>query len=164
MISGSSASLKPSVYFWNFLVHILLKPSLKDFENNLTSIWSDWRFTVVWTCFGIALLWDCNENWPFPVLWPLLIFQTCWHIECSTITASSFKTLNSSAGIPSPPLALLIVRRDHFTSHCWMSDSRWVNTSSWLSWSLDLCFHSSFVYSCHLFLISSHGLPWWIRW
>ena len=29
---------------------------------------------VVWTFFGIALLWDWNENWPFPVLWPLLSF------------------------------------------------------------------------------------------
>ena len=31
--SGSSASLKPSLYIWTFLVHILLKPSLKDFEH-----------------------------------------------------------------------------------------------------------------------------------
>ena len=29
---------------------------------------------VVWAFFGIALLWDWNENWPFPVLWPLLSF------------------------------------------------------------------------------------------
>ena len=29
---------------------------------------------VVWTFFGIALLWDWNENWPFPVLCPLLGF------------------------------------------------------------------------------------------
>ena len=31
-------------------------------------------FTVVWVFFGIAFLWDWNENWPFPVLWPLLSF------------------------------------------------------------------------------------------
>ena len=29
---------------------------------------------VVWAFFGIAFLWDFNENWPFPVLWPLLSF------------------------------------------------------------------------------------------
>ena len=29
---------------------------------------------VVWAFFGIAFLWDWNENWPFPVLWPLLSF------------------------------------------------------------------------------------------
>ena len=28
----------------------------------------------LWMFFGIALLWDLNENWPFPVLWPLLSF------------------------------------------------------------------------------------------
>ena len=31
LISGSSASLKPSLYIWKFLVHILLKTGLKDF-------------------------------------------------------------------------------------------------------------------------------------
>ena len=32
LIIGSSASLKPSLYIWKFLVHVLLKPSLKDFK------------------------------------------------------------------------------------------------------------------------------------
>ena len=31
-------------------------------------------YAVVWAFFGIAFLWDWNENWPFPVLWPLLSF------------------------------------------------------------------------------------------
>ena len=31
------------------------------------------------------------------------ISQICWYIECSTFTASSFRILNSSTGIPSPP-------------------------------------------------------------
>ena len=35
LISASSAFSKPSLYIWKFLVHILLKPSLKDFENYL---------------------------------------------------------------------------------------------------------------------------------
>ena len=34
LISDSSASLKPSLCIWKFLVHVLLKPSLKDFEHN----------------------------------------------------------------------------------------------------------------------------------
>ena len=29
---------------------------------------------VVWTFFGIALLLNWNEHWPFPVLWPQLSF------------------------------------------------------------------------------------------
>ena len=32
LISGSSAFLKSSLYIWKFSVHVLLKPSLKDFE------------------------------------------------------------------------------------------------------------------------------------
>ena len=37
-ISGSFAFSKPSLYIWKFLVRILLKSSLKDFEHNLTSM------------------------------------------------------------------------------------------------------------------------------
>ena len=37
------------------------------------------------------------------------VFQICWHIKCSTFTASSFRIWNSSTGIPSPPLALFAV-------------------------------------------------------
>ena len=36
LISGSSAFSKSSLYMWKFLVHLLLKPSLKDFEYYLT--------------------------------------------------------------------------------------------------------------------------------
>ena len=38
LITGSFAFSKLSWYIWKFLVHILLKPSLKDFEHNLTSM------------------------------------------------------------------------------------------------------------------------------
>ena len=85
------------------------------------------------------------------------VFQICWHIDCSTFTASSFKIWNSSIGILSPPLALFVVMlpKAHLTSHSRMSGSRWVITPSWLcgSWRSFLC--SSSVYSCYLFLISS---------
>ena len=112
---------------------------------------------VVWAFFGIPRLWDWNENWRFPVLCPLLCFPICWHIECSTLTASSFRIWNSSAGIPSPPLALFIVilLRAHLTSHSRMSGSRWVTTPLWLSGPFRPFLYSSAVYSCHLFLISS---------
>ena len=35
--SGSSAFSKSSLYIWNFLVHVLLKLTLKDFEHFLES-------------------------------------------------------------------------------------------------------------------------------
>ena len=37
-ISGSSTFPKSSLYIWNFSVHVLLKPSLKDFEHYLASL------------------------------------------------------------------------------------------------------------------------------
>ena len=37
-ISGSSAFSKSSFYILNFSVHVLLKPSLKDFEHYLASM------------------------------------------------------------------------------------------------------------------------------
>ena len=85
------------------------------------------------------------------------VFQNCWHIECSTFTASSFRIWNSSNGIPSPPLALFVVMlpKTHLTLHSRMSGSRWVITPSWLSGSWRSVLYSSSVYSCHLFLISS---------
>ena len=73
LISGSSAFSKSSLNIWKFLVHILLKPILKDFEHYFSSMWNECNCAVVWTFFGIAL-WDWKENWPFPVLWPLLSF------------------------------------------------------------------------------------------
>ena len=38
LISGSSAFSKSSLYIWKFLVHVLLKPNLKDFEHYLASM------------------------------------------------------------------------------------------------------------------------------
>ena len=74
LISGSSAFSKTSLNIWKFMVHILLKPGLENFEHYFTSMWDECNCAVVWAFFGIAFLWDWNENWPFPVLWPLLSF------------------------------------------------------------------------------------------
>ena len=75
LISGSSAFSESSLYIWKFLVHTLLKPSLEDFDHDLAGMWNECNCMVVWTFFGIALLWEWNKNWPFPVLWPLLSFR-----------------------------------------------------------------------------------------
>ena len=65
LIFGSSAFSKSSLYIWRFLVHVLLKPSLKDFEHNLTRMWNEWRCLIVWTFFGIGMKTD--------------LFQSCGH-------------------------------------------------------------------------------------
>ena len=99
LMSGSSAFSKLILYILQFSIQILLKPSLKDFEHNLiisqteepgrlqsmgsqsqtglsdfhfhfTSMGSEHNCLVVWI-FITALLWNWEENWYFPVLWPL---------------------------------------------------------------------------------------------
>ena len=47
---------------------------LGEFWSLLISMWDEYNCVVVWAFFGIAFLWDWNENWPFLVLWPLLSF------------------------------------------------------------------------------------------
>ena len=74
LISGSSAFYKSGLNIWKFMVHVLLKPSSENFEYYFSSVWDECSCVVVWAFFGIPFLWDWNENWPFPVLWPLLSF------------------------------------------------------------------------------------------
>ena len=74
LISGSFGFSKSSLNSWKFTVHVLLKPGLENFEHYLVSMWDECNCVVVWIFFGIAFLWDWNENWPFPVLWPLPSF------------------------------------------------------------------------------------------
>ena len=135
----------------------IAEPGLENFKHYFTSMWDECNCVVVWAFFGIAFLWDWNENWPFPVLGHCWVFQICWHIECSTFTASSFRIWNSSTGIPSPPLALFVgmFPKAQLTLHSRISGSRWVITPSWLSGSWKSFLYSSYVYSCHLFLVSS---------
>ena len=88
LISGSSAFLKSSLNIWKCMVHILLKPGLENFEHYFTSVWDECNCAVVWAFFGITFLWVWNENWPLPVLWPLLSFPSllaCWVQHFHTI-------------------------------------------------------------------------------
>jgi len=147
LISGSSDFSKTSLNIRKFTVHVLLKPGLENFEHYFTIMWDECSCAVVWAFFAIAK----NENWPFHLdsneswiqsSWIRMktdlfqscghcwVFQICWHVECSTFTASSFRIWNSSAGIPSPPLALFVVMlpKVHLTLHdvcrpLWLSGS-----------------------------------------
>ena len=112
---------------------------------------------ILWHClslpfFGIGMKTDFFQSCVH-----CSIFQICWHIECSTFTASSFRIWNSSTGIPSLPLALFIVMlpKSHLSSDSRMSGSMWVIIPLWLSGSWRSFFYSSSVYSCNLFLITS---------
>ena len=130
LISGFCAFSKTSLNIWKFTIHVLLKPGLENFEHYFTSMWDESNCVVVCAFFGIGMKTDLFQSYGH--CW---VFQICWHIECSTFTASSFGVWNSSTGIPSPPLALLVVMlsKAHLTSHSRMSGSRWVTTPLWLS-------------------------------
>ena len=74
LISASSTFSKTRLNIWKFTVQVLLKPGFGNFEHYFTSVWDECNCAVVWTFFSIAFLRDWNENWYFPVLWPLLSF------------------------------------------------------------------------------------------
>ena len=81
LISASSAFSKTSFNIWKFTVHVLLKPGLENFKHYFTSMWDECNFVVVWAFFGIAFLWDWNENWLFPVLWQSVSFKLLYEIK-----------------------------------------------------------------------------------
>ena len=99
LISSSSALSKSSLNIWKFMVQVLLKPGLENFEHYFASMWDECNCVVVWIFlalpfFGIGMKTDlfqsCGHCW---------VFQICCHIEWSTFTASSFRIWNSSTGI-----------------------------------------------------------------
>ena len=54
----------------------------------------DWMTSLsLWAFFGIAFLWDCNENWTFPVLWPLLSFPNSLTYQMQHFHSVIFKDL-----------------------------------------------------------------------
>ena len=137
---------------WSLVPLPFLKPAWTSESSQFTYCWSlAWRIlsitlltcemsVIVWwfehslalPFFGIGMKTDlfqsCGHCW---------VFQICWHIECSTFTASSFRIWNSSTGMPSPPLDLFVVMlsKAHLTSHSRIPAFRWVITPLWLSWS-----------------------------
>ena len=138
---------------WSLVPLPFLNPACTYGSSRLTYCWS-----LAWRILSITLL-ACEMSmtvWQFEHSLALPFFgigmktdlfqfyghrwvsQICWHIECSTFTASSFRILSSSAGISSLPLSLFIVTlpKAHLTSHSRMSSSRWVTTPLWLSGSL----------------------------
>ena len=73
LVSGSSAFSKCSLNIWKFTVQPT-EAWLENFEHYFASVWDQCDCAVVWAFFGIAFLWDWNENWHLPVLWLLLSF------------------------------------------------------------------------------------------
>ena len=98
LISDSSTFSKSSFNNWNSWFMYCWTLAWRMLSITLLYVWNKCNYAVVWTFFGIAFLWDWNENWPFPVLWPLLSFPNLLAYDCSSLTASSLGIWNSSAG------------------------------------------------------------------
>ena len=128
----SFAFFKSVLNIWKFMVHVMLQCSMQDFEYNLATMGDECNWPVVWTFFSTTLLGNWDEDWPFPVATAISKFpvQICWHIECSTLIASSFRIWNSSAGLSSPTLGLstAVLPESLYTSQSRMSGSGWVIT------------------------------------
>ena len=150
LISGFSAFSESSLNTWKFMVHVLLKPGLENFEHYFASVREECNCVVIWVLFGIAFLWDWNwpnsfhffgnENWPFPVLWPLMSFPDLLGYWVQHFHSIIFydDLFYSSAGIPSLPLALLVVMipKAYLTLPSRIFGYRWLVTPFWLpgSW------------------------------
>ena len=62
LITGSSAFSQPSLDFWKFLVHIMLKPSMQDFKHDLTSMGNERDCPMVRTFFTTTILGNWYED------------------------------------------------------------------------------------------------------
>ena len=160
---------------WSLVALWFLNQAWTSGSSQFTKCWS-----LAWRILSITLLgWEMSaivQLFEHSLVLPVLrsgmkidLFKTCvhcwvfqirWHIKRSTFTASSFRTWNSSAGIPSPLLALLtaVLPKAHLTSHSRMSGSGCVATPSWLLLSSISFLYNYSVYSFCLFLISSTSI------
>ena len=108
------------MYCWS-LTWRTLSFTLLSCEMSVIVWWFEHSLALLF--FGIGMKTDlfqsCDHCW---------VFQICWHIECSTLTASSFRIGNKSAGIPSPPLALLVVM---LLKSSWLQIPRYLALGEW---------------------------------
>ena len=130
LISSSSSFSKPSLDIWKFLVCIMLKASMQYLSMTLLA-W-EMSATVPWLAHPLVLTFLVigMKVDRFQSCGPCSVFWICWHNEHKTLMASSYRDLNSSAGISSHPLALLIevLLKAHLTLHSLTSGAGWLTT------------------------------------
>ena len=103
LISSSSVFSKTSLNIWKFTVHILLKPSLENFEHYFTSMWDECNCAVVWASlalpfFGIGMKTDlfqsCGHCWVFQICWILSAALSQHHLSGFGIAPLEFHHLH----------------------------------------------------------------------
>ena len=115
-------------------------------------MWDECNCAIVWTFFGIAFLWEWNENWPFPVPRPLLSLPNL--LEHWAQHFSRHHLLGIEIAQLEPPLSL------PYPQHC---SKRW--TAHWLLKLHILLVEWSHVEACSFkgLGVQTHPVPrsWW---
>ena len=128
---------------WSLVPLPFVNPAGTSGSSQFTCYWSlAWRILsiILLACGMSAVVQQFEHSLALPFFEWKLTFSSpmataefskfTGKIECSILTASSFRIWNSSAGVPSPPLGLFIVMhpKAHLTSHSRRSGSRLVIT------------------------------------
>ena len=67
LISGSSDFSKTSLNIWEFMIHVLLKPGLENFEHHFTTCEMSAicrRLSILWHCLSLGLEWKLTLSSP----------------------------------------------------------------------------------------------------
>ena len=106
--AGTSESAQ-FTYCWSLAWRIL---SITLLVCEMSSVVWWFQHSLALPLFEIGMKTDLFQS--FGYCW---VFQICWHIECSTLTASSFRIWNSSTGIPSSPTSFVVMlHKAHLSS------------------------------------------------
>ena len=62
LISGSSAFSKTSLHIWKFMVHVLLKPGLENFEHYFTSVGELFNVGLGYRCQRLQITFDLEQH------------------------------------------------------------------------------------------------------
>ena len=107
LISGSSTYSKSSLNIWKFMVHVLLKPGLDNFEYYFTSMWD------VQLCGSLSILWHCLSlglEWKLTFSSPVATAEFSKFPGILNVALSQHHLLGFEiARIPSPPLSVFIL-------------------------------------------------------
>ena len=132
LIPCSSAFSKSNLNIWKFMVHILLKPGLENFEHYFASVWGECKLCILWAFFGIAfgigmtscvysnfgrkflsITQYCAVLNCFSCVW---LFVTLWTIACQAPLSMGFSRQEYQNGLPCPPQGDLPDPRIEFVS------------------------------------------------
>ena len=126
-------------YCWSLAWRIL---SITLLVREMSAVLRQVEHFLAFPFFGIQtktdLFHSCEHCW---------VFQICWHIGCSILTAWSFSIWNSSTGIVSPPLDLFIVM---LSKHTWFRIPGCLALGEWSHYRGYLVLWG---YSCYLFFL-----------